>query len=234
MIRYEPVDTFAHRLDPRSKLAFQFGFAIAAVAHGSTAGLFASFGVGLLALLAARLSPVDAMRAYWVVLLVLALGPLGGGLHLGAPWFDVDAAAVSLRSVLRVVPILLVSAAFVRSTPIRETRAAIQWAIPGRAGALLGIGVGLTLRYVPVLRGDVTRIREAIAARGGTTRTVRERAGRIATLSVRRALDRSDALSIALRSRCLSYNPTHSRFALGWLDVPVLVAATVFLLSPLL
>ena len=233
MIGYEPGDTLAHRLDPRSKLAFQFGFAIAAVAHGSTAGLLASGGVGLLALLAARLSPVEALRAYWVVLLVLALGPVGAGIHIGPPWFDFDAAAVSLRSVLRVVPILLVSAAFVRSTPIRGTRAAIQWAIPGRAGALLGVGVALTLRYVPVLRADVAGIRDAIAARAGQTRPVRQRAGRLATLSVRRALDRSDALSVAMRARCLSYNPTLPRLRAGWLDAPVLLTAVILAISPL-
>lgn len=234
MIGYEPGTTLAHRLDPRSKLALQFGFAIAAVTHASTPGLAAAFGVGLLALLAARLSPVEALRAYWVVLLLLALGPVGAGLRLGAPWFAVDAATSSLRSILRVVPILLVSAAFVRSTPIRQTRAAIQWAIPGRAGAMLGVGVGLTLRYVPVIRGDVTRIREAIAARGGDSRSVRARAGRIAALSVRRALDRSDDLSVALRARCLSYNPTLPRLEFGWIDVPVLLAAAGLALSPLL
>lgn len=234
MIGYEPGATVAHRLDPRSKLTFQFGFAAAAVAHGSTLGLAASFVIGLASLAAARLSPAEALRAYWVVLLVLALGPVGAGLQLGPPWVDVEPAVASLRSVLRVVPVLLVSAAFVRSTPIRQTRAAIQWAIPGRAGALLGVGVGLTLRYVPVVRADVERIRDAIAARAGGTRSVRERAGRIATLSVRRALGRSDALSVAMRARCLSYNPTLPRLAVGWLDAPVLLGAVLLAISPLL
>jgi biotin transport system permease protein len=234
MIWYEPGGTLAHRLDPRSKLAFQFGFAIAAVANWSTVGLAAFFAIGLVALLAARLSPIEALRSYWVVLLVLAIGPIGAGLRLGPPWFALDPAVSSLRSVARVVPILLVSAAFVRSTPIRQTRAAIQWTIPGRAGALLGVGVSLTLRYVPVLRGDVTRVREALAARAGETRSVPERAGRIATLSVRRALDRSDALSLALQARCLSYNPTLPRLAFGWLDLPILSSSVALALTPLL
>lgn len=234
MIGFEPGDTPAHRLDPRSKLAFQFGFAVAAVAHGSTVGLAASFALALLALASARLSPIEALRAYWPVLLLLALGPVGAGVSLGPPWFDVDAAAVSLRSVLRVVPILLVSAAFVRSTPVRETRAAIQWAIPGRAGALLGVGVGLTFRYVPVLRRDVTTIRDAMAARAGETRPVRERAGRLVTQSVRRALERSDALSVALRVRCLSYGPTLPRLSFGRLDWLVLSGAVALAMSPLL
>lgn len=234
MIRYEPGSTLVHRLDARSKLAFQFGFAVAAVTHAGVVGLATSFAIGFASLAAARLSPLRALRAYWVVLLVLALGPLAAGVRLGPPWFAPAAALRALRSVARVVPILLVSAAFVRSTPARDTRAAIQRTVPGRAGVLLGVGVGLTFRYVPVLTADVARVREAIAARGGNARSIRDRAGRIATLSLRRALTRSDALSAALRARCLSYNPTLPPLSFGWVDLPVLVAAVALVLSPLL
>jgi biotin transport system permease protein len=62
---------------------------------------------------------------------------------------------------------------------------------------------------------------------------VPDRAGRIATLSLRRALERSTALSVALRARCLSYNPTLPRLSFGWVDGPVLVAALLLALSPL-
>jgi len=233
MIAYAPGDTLAHRLDPRSKVAFQFGLAVFAVAHATPRGLAASFALALLALATARLSPLRALRAYWVILAVLALGPVIAGLTLGPPWVRADPALASLASVLRIVPILLVSAAFVHATPVRDVRAAIQWAVPGRLGRLLGVGVGLTIRFVPVVRGDVAAARDAIRARGGDARPFYERAGRIALLSVQRALARADALAVALRARAFSYNPTLPELRFRSRDVPVVLAGVTLAVSPL-
>jgi len=233
MLTYEPGTTVAHRLDPRSKIGFQVGFAIAAFTVPSLAGLAGVYIVGLGCLLAARLSPLRALRAYWVVLVVLSLGPLLGGLTLGPPWFRVDGALRSLRGVARIVPLLFVSAAFVHSTPVRETRAAIQHTVPGKPGQLLGIGVALTFRFVPVVKGDVARIREAISARGGDERSLRDRASRIASLSLARSLQRADRLSVALRARCLAYNPTLPALSLSGLDYVVLALSAGLALVPL-
>jgi len=233
MLTYEPGDSLAHRLDPRTKVAFQVGFAIAVFARPTPGWLAAMLGVGLLALVAARLSPLDALRAYWFVLLVLAFGPLVGGVALGPPWFRVDPALDSLRAVARVVPVLLVSAAFVRSTPVRDTRAAIQRTVPGRPGQLLGVGVALTFRFVPVVRADVRRVREAVRVRGGESRSLRDRASRIVTLSLVRALARADRLAVALQARCFAYNPTLPRLAFSRLDYPVLALAVLLAVTPL-
>lgn len=233
MSAYEPGDSLAHRFDPRSKLAFQVGFAVAAVAHGSVPWLAASFTVAVGALATARLSPVRAIRATWPIVLVLGLGPLLGGVTLGEPWFRVGPAISSLRSVLRIVPILFVSAAFVHATPARDVRAAIQWAVPGRFGRLLGVGVGLTSRLLPAVGRDVASVRAAVAARGGEVRPFYERAGLITALSVRRTIGRADALALALRSRAFSYNPTLPALQFRAIDVPVLVLAVLLALSPL-
>jgi biotin transport system permease protein len=234
MLTYEPGDSVVHRLDPRSKLAFQFGFAIAVFASPSLSWLVGLTVLALVAVAAARLSPIRALRAYWVILLVLSFGPVIGGLTLGPPWFRVDRALASLRTIVRLVPILLVSAAFIRATPVRETRAAIQRTVPGRFGQLLGVGVALTFRFVPVVRGDVERIREAVAARGGDARSLRDRATRIATLSVVRSLARADRLSLALRARCFAYNPTLPALRFSRLDYPVLALSVGLALSPVL
>lgn len=234
MITYEPGETLAHRLDPRSKLAFQFGFAIAAVAVATPRGLATTFALALVALAAAGLSPLRALRAYWFVLAVLALGPILAGLTPGPPWFRAAPAVDSLQSVLRIVPILLVSAAFVRSTPVRDVRAAIQRTVPGRPGRLLGVGVGLTIRFVPVLRADVATVRDAVAARAGDARPVHRRAGHVAVLSVRRALARADALSLALRARCFAYNPTLPTLRFRAIDLPVIGLSVALAVSPLL
>ena len=233
MLTYTPGETVAHRLDPRTKLAFQFGFAIAAFAllEWWWLGLLTACGVACLWVVG--LSIRRALRAYWFVLVALSLVPIVAGLTVSPPWFDIDRALASLRAVARIVPILFVSAAFVHCTPIRETRAAIQRTIPGKFGQLLGVGVALTFRFIPVVRRDVTQVREAIAARGGDTRPVRERASRIALLSTSRALDRSDRLAVALQARCFAYNPTLPRLQFAWFDWPILALAVAFALTPL-
>ncbi|MFB6298607.1 MAG: energy-coupling factor transporter transmembrane protein EcfT [Salinirussus sp.] len=234
MLSYRPGTSVAHRLDPRTKLAFQAGFAVAAFVRPTVPRLAALSVLALGCLAAARLSPLRALWAYRFVLLVLAAGPLLGGVVAGPPWFRVAGAVESALAVARVVPLLLVSAAFVHSTPVRQTRAAVQRTVPGRAGRLLGVGVGLAVRFVPVVRGDVDRIRDALRARGGDTRSLRDRAVRIATLSLGRALGRADRLSVALRARCLAWNPTLPALRFSRLDYPVLLAAVGLVLSPLL
>jgi biotin transport system permease protein len=234
MLTYQPGESLAHRLDPRTKVAFQAGFAVAAFASSAVPWLAGTLGLGLLALGAARLSLLRALGAYWFVLVVLALGPVLGGLTLGPPWFDPARATASLRTVARLVPVLLVSAAFVHSTPVRDTRAAIQRTVPGRPGQLLGVGVALTVRFVPVVRSDVEQVRAAIAARGGDRRSLRDRARRTATLSVRRALARTDRLSLALRARCFAYNPTLPELGFTRIDYPVLALSGVLATTPLL
>jgi len=234
MLTYTPGETLAHRLDPRSKLAFQFGFALAVFAGPAVPVVPAMLALGACCLLVARLSVWRALRAYWVVLFVLALGPVVGALTLGPPWVRIERALASLRSVSRVIPVLLVSAAFVHATPVRETRAAIQRTVPGRFGQLLGVGVALTFRFIPVVREDLRRIREAIVVRGGDERPVRDRAGRITALAVARSMDRADRLSVALQARCLAWNPTLPRLAFAPADYAVLSIAAGLALSPLL
>jgi biotin transport system permease protein len=212
----------ADRLDPRSKLAVQFGVALAAFGL-PVAWLAPLTGLALLALAAARLPLAAALSRYRVVLAVLALGPVIGGVALGPPWIRPAGALASLRSVLRLVPVLLVSAAYVESTPVRATRAAVQRTIPGRPGQLLGAGIGLTVRLFPVVRADVARVRTALAARNGGVRSLRERARLTVSLSLGRAVARADRLALALRARCFAYNPTLPACSFSRWDYPVFV-----------
>ncbi|ERH06595.1 MAG: ABC-type cobalt transport system, permease component CbiQ related transporter [Halonotius sp. J07HN4] len=223
MLTYTPDNTVVHRLDPRTKLGFQFAFALATFTTLTPPRLAGLFVVGLASLYLAGSTVRAVVRAYWVILLVLAAGPLIAGVTLGSPWFEVRPALDSLRSVVRIVPLLFVSTAYVTATPIRDTRAAIQRTIPGRAGQLLGVGVALTFRFVPVLRADLRRVRDAIRARGGDTRSIRERSQRLTTLMMVQALQRADRLSVALQARCFAWNPTLPRLRFSRLDPPVWV-----------
>lgn len=234
MLTYTPGNSVVHRLDPRSKLCFQFGFAIAAFVQPSLPRLLGLVVLGAACLWLAGLSVRRALRSYAVVLLVLSVAPLIAGATVGPPWFDTDRALDSLQAVARVVPVLLVSAAYVHATPVRDTRAAIQRTIPGRPGQLLGMGVGLTFRYVPVLQDDLRTVRDAVLVRGGDRQPFRNRVGRIATLSLVRTLDRTDQLSVALQARCFAWNPTLPTLTFSRVDYLVLATGLILALLPVI
>jgi len=223
MLRYEPGASPAHRLDPRAKLCFQFGFAAAAFAHTTPRGLAALTGLTLAVLAAARTSPLAAAVDLRVALPFLVAAPLLEGLVLGPPWFSVAEARFPALASYRVLLLLFVSVAYVRTTPVRESRAAIQWLVPGKPGQFLGIGVALVFRFLPVLRDDLLRAREAMQARLGTERPLTARMRLVATAGLRRAFGRSDTLALALRARCFAWNPTLPPLALAARDLPVVL-----------
>ena len=233
MLRYEPGETLAHRLDPRAKLAVQFGLAVAAVMFPTPAGFTVVGTVTLAALAAGRLSPFRVVRAYWVVFLFLSVGPALGGLALGPPWFRVDPALASLRSVARVVPVVFASAVYVRTTPVRETRAAIQQVGPGRVGRLFGVGIGLVFRFFPVVLDDLRAVQEAVRARGGERRPLLGRVQPVLVRGLQRTLLRADRLSLALRARCFAWNPTPPDLRFGRRDYPVAALGVALACSPL-
>lgn len=233
MLSYRPGSTIAHRLDPRSKLLVQFGLAIAAVAHPTLPGLVGTTVFGLCVLAAARLSPLAVLRSYRVVLAVLALAPLIAGIAFGPPWFRIEPALHSALSVGRIVPVLFVSAAYLTSTPVRDTRAAVQRLIPGKPSRILGVGMALVVRLFPLVLADVREVRDAIRARGGETRPLWERARLLTVRSFDRTLARSDRLSVALRARCFAWNPTLPPLAFERRDYPVLAVGIALAVSPL-
>ena len=225
MLTYEPGETVVHSLDPRSKLVFQFGFAATAFAHPTPPWLAGLSVLALVVVAAARTPLFGTLWALRLPVVLLVAAPLLQGARLGPPWFSTAAAWSPLLAGYRVGLVLLVSAAYVRTTPIRETRAAIQRTIPGRPGQFLGVGVALVARFLPVLRADFERAREAMRARLGGRRRLDERM-RITTVGgLRRALGRADRLALALRARAFSWNPTLPALSFRRRDYALTVAA---------
>jgi len=208
MERFVPGDTPAHRLDARTKLLLQAGFALAAFAHTTLTGLAALTVVVLAALRATRTPLVASLRSYRAVVPFLLLAPLFAGVRLRAPYFDLGEAVFPALAAYRMVLVLLVGTVYLRTTPVRRTRAAVQWFVPGRLGTFLGMGVAFVLRLLPLLRSDLARIREASAARLGTERGVVERVRLVGVTGLARAFRRADRFSLALRARCFAWNPT--------------------------
>jgi biotin transport system permease protein len=223
MITYVADDTLVHRLDPRTKLFVQAAVAVAAFAHTTPRGLVAltAFAVAVCWLAA---TPVfHSLRAYRAFLPFLVAGPLVEGATLGAPWFVPADAVVPALASYRVVLLLLVSTAYIRTTRVRESRAAIQWLLPGRAGVVLGAGVGFVLRFLPLLRDDLSTIRQAMDARLGSERSLRERIRLVGVTGLRRVFARADRFALALQARCFAWNPTLPALNPTWWDGPAVL-----------
>ncbi|MFC5278144.1 energy-coupling factor transporter transmembrane component T family protein [Halorubrum rubrum] len=220
-LAYVPGDSLAHRLDPRTKLLVQIGFAAAAYAHATPRGLAALTALAGGCLWAADGDIAD-LWAYRVAFPVLFLAPLVAGATLGSPWFRAARAAETALASYRVLLLLVVAAAYVRSTPVRDSRAALQRTVPGRAGTFLGAGVALVFRFLPLLRRDLLTAREAVRARGGDRLPVRERIRLVAVAGTNRAFGRADRLGTALAARCFAWNPTLPRLSFEPADYPAL------------
>ncbi|SFF80203.1 biotin transport system permease protein [Halopelagius inordinatus] len=208
MFSYAPGDSVAHRLDPRTKLGFQAAFAVAAFAHTTPRGLAVLTLVALGVLAAARTPLFGAIRAYRSFLPFLVAGPVVAAITVRPPYVVPDAAVYPALSSYRVVLVLLVSTAYIRTTPVRDSRAAIQRVVPGRVGVLVGAGVGFVLRFLPLLRRDMATIRSAMDARLGDRRGLRERIRLVVETGIRRLFLRSDRFALALQARCFAWNPT--------------------------
>ncbi|SDL97994.1 biotin transport system permease protein [Halogranum gelatinilyticum] len=233
MLTYSPGDSLAHRLDPRTKLLLQITFVASAVAHTTPRGLAVLTGLTAVLLGLSRLSPTTALWEFRYALPLLVVGPLVAGATLGAPWFVVSEARETSLASYRVLLVLLVSAAYVRTTAPRDSRAAIQRSVPGKPGQFLGMGVGLVFRFLPLLQSDLARTREAIAARLGEERPVHERMELVATAGLNRAFQRADTLGLAMQARCLSWNPTLPPLRFTRLDAPAVALAAVLAVSVL-
>ncbi|WP_248895687.1 energy-coupling factor transporter transmembrane component T family protein [Haloplanus halobius] len=220
MITYVAGETPVHRLDPRTKLFVQAAVAIAAFARTTPRGLLvlSGFVVGVCWLAATPI--LASLRTYRAFLPFLVAGPLVEAATLGAPWVvPADAVTPALAS-YRVLLLLLVSTVYIRTTRVRESRAAIQRLVPGRPGVVLGAGVGFVLRFLPLLRDDLSTIRGAIHARLGAERSLFERIRLIGVTGLRRVFARADGFALALQARCFAWNPTLPRLDPTWRDVP--------------
>lgn len=231
-LAYTPGDGFAYRLDPRSKLALQAGFAVAAFGWTGPDATLALTGVTALALLAARLSPIAALGEFRLALLLLGGSVAVEGVTFGPPWLDPAGAWTATLASYRVGLLLAVSAAYVRTTRVAETQAAIGRLVPGKPGRVLAASVGFVLRFLPVLQADLRRVRAASQARLGDQRPLSDRMATVAVGGLRRALARADRFALALQARCFAWNPTQPPLQFGAWDGVVVATAAVLAVLP--
>lgn len=233
-LAYHPGNTPVHALDPRSKLAFQIGFAVAAFTWPDPRAPAALTVVVGGAFLVSRVSPREVAGAYVLPFVLLAASVVFRTVRLGPPWIDVAAGTEAAIHVWRVALVLFISAIYVRTTPVSETQAAIQRHVPGKVGQFLGVGTALVLRFLPVLERDLRTVLGAMQARLGSELPLRERMRIVALGGLRRAFGRADRLALALQARCFAWNPTPPRLGFALKDYGVLAAGLVLAALPLL
>jgi biotin transport system permease protein len=216
----------AARLDPRTKLAVQAGAATLVLASPRT-GLAAVCAVAVVACAAARVDPLAALWELRPLVPLLLAAPVVEALTLGPPWLRPADAVAPAFAAARLPPLYLLGVAYAASTTARESRAAVTWLVPGRAGVVLGAGVELVFRLLPSLRADLASVRRATTARLLDERDAVERVRVVGVTALRRAFRRADALADGLRARAFSTNPTLPRLALARTDAPALALAVI-------
>ncbi|MFB6167871.1 MAG: energy-coupling factor transporter transmembrane protein EcfT [Haloferacaceae archaeon] len=223
-------ESYAARLDPRTKLAVQFAAAVLVLAS-PRAGLSVVVALALVACAAARVDPLATLWEARAVVPLLVAAPAVESLTLGPPWVVPADAVDPAVAVARVPPLYLLGAAYAASTPPRESRAAVTWLVPGRAGVVLGSGVELLFRLLPRMRADLVSARRAANARLLDQRNALERIRVIGVTGVARAFRRADALALGLRARAFSTNPTLPTLALSRADAPALAFSVLCLVA---
>ncbi len=213
------------RLDPRSLLAFQASFAIAAYAHTEPLPLA---GLAVLAMGVVRVAggrPLRMLVELRYLVVFLALAPVIASIQIGSPWMDLSRGYASGLAAIRVLLIVLVSLAIVRLVDPRAAQAAITWLVPGRFGRMLGTSVGLVMRMLPLLRTEAAATQRAMRARGGDRRSAIQRTEILAIALLVRTFQRVDRMAAALRARCLSWNQTLAPLQCSRYDAAVVTGA---------
>lgn len=185
------------------------------------AGMLRLLSLFLLFILAARAitTPGDPIAAFRRIV-VTRQGLLQGGLIC---W--------------RLVNIVVLSLLFVRSTRPAEIKAGVAWLlrpVPGIDAGQAAVMVGLIVRFIPVLHHQINEARMAWQARGGHWR--RNPLRHIRNLvfpAIRRTILSADQLALAMESRCFSPRRTDPAFRAERLDVLLLAAAFLVLVTTL-
>jgi len=221
------------RLDPRTKLALQAGLAVAVFVHTTPRGLAVATLLVVVATARVGVSPVRLLRPYVFLAPFLVAGPLFGAVRLGPPWFvPGDAVGPALAS-YRTLLLVTVGGLYVRTTPVRESEAAVQRLVPGRFGRLLGVALGLVFRFLPLVRRELEATRAAMRLRLAEERALHERFRLLTTTTLTRTFRRADRLADALRARCLAWNPTLPELQFGLADAVGLVGAVALFAAAL-
>lgn len=243
--------SFAHKLDPRTKLTFVLLFFVAAfAAQGPMLAVVAVVAVAALA--SARMGVRQALAMLrpfiWLLLFVAVFDVLFTS--SANPYFTAGPIAISaegiafaVESVVRFCCMLLGTSALMYTTsPTALTDGFALMLCPlARIGVKVddaALALGMTLRFIPVVSGEFARVKEAQAARlasfdGGAVQRLRAY-GTVFVPLFSGALRRADTLAAAIRNR--EYDSGKQRtcireYRLRAADVAVLIGAVCLVVA---
>ena len=135
----------------------------------------------------------------------------------------------------RLVNIVMIGMLFVRSTRPAEIKAGVAWLLrpmPGIDHRRAAVMVGLIVRFIPVLHHQIKQSRVAWQARGGDRRRSPLRQIRHLVMpAMRRTILSADQLALAMEARCFSPRRTDPVFRARRLDVMLLGASLLVLMT---
>ncbi len=222
-VAYRPGETVFHRLDPRTKLWCQVAIVAAAYAYTDPLPLVGLTIAVLVALSVLDLSPWRILATMRPVIVLLTIATVVAGVRIGSPWFSLADASETGIAAYRVLLVIVVGFVYVHTTPTRASQAALQWLVPGRIGRGLAVSVGLVGRFLPRFQTTARRIRDAMAIRGGDRMSLHRRIAVFGIVVLAAAVRDADRTSVAMRTRCLSWNPTLPSLSFGRLDYLAIV-----------
>lgn len=221
---YRAGTTFAHGLDPRTKLLFTVLFFVAAFAAQDVLGLGIVAAATVVALAASGIGPGQALRLLrpflWLLVFVVAWDVLlvskGEVLAQAGPvCISVGGIAFAVESGVRFCCMMLGTGALMRTTSPTELTDGIALAL--RPLARLGVQVddaalalGLTFRFIPTLAQEYGRIKQAQESRlasfsGGVVQRLAAY-GTVFTPLFANALRRADRVATGIESRAYGAN----------------------------
>lgn len=215
---YREGNSLAHRLDPRTKIMFVLLFFIAAFAAQGVA-LAAVAVVAVAALCASRIGPAQALRMLkpfvWLMVFVFVFDVLftrGADVlcALGPVAITSEGVLFAAESIVRFCLMLLGTSALMYTTsPTELTDAFSLMFKPLRKVGInaknAALALGLTLRFIPLIVQEFTRVVEAQRARGakfsGGVATRLKAYGPVFVSLFAGAMRRADTLALAIENR---------------------------------
>ncbi len=215
---YLPGDSFFHRLDARVKLIGLILISIATL-HARMAPLLLLLGMALLPLFSIGLSPVKILRElrYFFVLLFFVFAARSLSTP-GEALFSFMGISPTLEGTLmgllvscRLLLIALAGMLLMATTRTWEIKAAVSRLlapVPFIPHARIGVMIGLTLRFIPMILHQVRQTQDAQRARGIEARGFFYRLTRLMIPLMRRTLKDADSMAIAMEARCYAEERT--------------------------
>jgi energy-coupling factor transport system permease protein len=223
--RYRQGSTYVHRLTPTSKYLWLLALMVSGIASSSYLGALLPFALALAAGAAARIPPSFLLRGLKPLLPFLALTALlqalfswpGDSSRVLAAYGPVSLTArearLAIMIAIRALSLMTLVGLFTSVTSEGETVHGIEDLLAplrrlGLRPQRLALAVGIALRFVPIIAGELEAIVKAQASRGADFGT--GRGGPIAKaraylplfvpLTVR-TLERAEALAEAMEAR---------------------------------